>query len=117
MENRDGANIYPLFDLIGLLFFSDNKLSPRKELLHNINPLTGKIGQRKYNDSFNNRIRAAIRVGDMKLLTGNVGEPQAIDVISSKVTFGKSAALNSINEKIILTNFIFAISVMIELQV
>ena len=60
--------------LISHFVFSNNVLSQRKELLHNINPIIGKIGQRKCNDSFDNRIRAAIRVGDMKLLTGNIGE-------------------------------------------
>ena len=50
-----------------------NQPSPRKEL-HNIDPLYAPIGKRLYPDSFDNRFRAVIRVGDMKLLTGSVGK-------------------------------------------
>ena len=51
-----------------------NKPSPRKELLHGIHSLLKTAGQKLYPDSFDNRIRAAIRVGDMKLLTGKHGK-------------------------------------------
>ena len=53
--------------------FSTNRPSPRTQLLHNIDPLRKPAGKRLYLDSFDNRIRAAVRVGDMKLLTGNPG--------------------------------------------
>ena len=57
-----------------ILFFSQGKPSPRKELLHNIDPLTPLLGQRLYNDTFDTRVRSAIRKGNWKLLTGDVGE-------------------------------------------
>lgn len=58
-----------------------NQLSPRKELLHNIDLLYPPIGERLYPDSYDNRFRAAIRVGDMKLLTGSVGKTQRLNVL------------------------------------
>ena len=61
-----------------------NKPSPRKELLHNIDPLYPPLGKKLYPDSFDNRFRAAIRVGDMKLLTGIVGKNIYI-VLSQKL--------------------------------
>jgi len=45
--------------------------SPRKELLHNIDPLMPKHGSRLNISKFDNRVRAAIRVGNWKLITGN----------------------------------------------
>ena len=49
-------------------------ISPRKEILHNIDPLTPAVGERLYEDTFDNRVRAAIRVGEWKLITGNPSE-------------------------------------------
>ena len=62
-------NCYEIFTNCHV-YFSVNRSSPRTELLHNIDPLRELVGQRLYPDSFDNRIQAAIRVGDMKLLTG-----------------------------------------------
>ncbi|GFN95654.1 arylsulfatase b-like [Plakobranchus ocellatus] len=49
--------------------------TPRKWLLHNIDPLFKKKGKekQKYAGIFDTRVRAAIRVGEYKLLTGNPG--------------------------------------------
>ena len=63
-----------------------NQPSPRKELLHNIDPLYPPIGKKLYPDSFDNRFRAAIRVGDMKLLTGSVGKIKMI-IISRHIIY------------------------------
>ncbi|KAK3599226.1 hypothetical protein CHS0354_012834 [Potamilus streckersoni] len=46
--------------------------SPRKELLHNIDPLFHK-GKPAYNGTFDTSVRAALRIGDWKLITGNPG--------------------------------------------
>ena len=50
------------------------KASPREEILHNIDPLFAPKGQRLYNHTFDTRVRAAIRVGEWKLITGDPGE-------------------------------------------
>ncbi|KAL4218609.1 hypothetical protein ACF0H5_021199 [Mactra antiquata] len=47
--------------------------SPRKELLHNIDPLYPASGQPLSNSTFNTTIRAALRVGDWKIITGEPG--------------------------------------------
>jgi len=52
---------------------SENAPSPRKELLHNIDILYKQSGPRLYPDTFDTRTRAAIRLGDYKLITGNPG--------------------------------------------
>ncbi|XP_005090307.1 arylsulfatase B [Aplysia californica] len=47
--------------------------SKRTVLLHNIDPLNHKVGAPLYHDTFDTRVKAAVRVGDMKLITGAPG--------------------------------------------
>ena len=47
--------------------------SPRKEILHNIDPLFDPAGVPKYNGTFKTSTRAALRVGDWKIITGEPG--------------------------------------------
>ena len=61
------------FENVCLLFSSAGAPSKRHVLLHNIDVLTAKKGVPLYNDTFDTSVRAAIRVGDMKLITGNPG--------------------------------------------
>ena len=49
---------------------SDGEPSPRHEILHNIDPLMPKRGSLLNISNFDNRVRAAIRVGNWKLITG-----------------------------------------------
>ena len=54
-------------------FYRNGKPSPRKEILHNIDPLYPPIGKRMYKDTWDTRVRAALRVGNWKLITGDPG--------------------------------------------
>ncbi|XP_064616928.1 arylsulfatase J-like [Liolophura sinensis] len=47
--------------------------SPRKEILHNINPLGPLTGRRVWKDTFDSRIKSSIRIGPWKLITGYPG--------------------------------------------
>lgn len=53
---------------------SNDTVSARQELLHNIDILYGRQGTPLYPDAFDTRVRAAIRLGDYKLITGDPGE-------------------------------------------
>ena len=55
------------------VYSSNKELSPRKELLHNIDSLYDQRGKRLFPDEFDTRVRAALRVGDWKIITGNPG--------------------------------------------
>ncbi|XP_071805939.1 arylsulfatase B-like [Asterias amurensis] len=97
----DGFNIWRMISL--------GKPSPRKELLHNIDPLEGptfwtladeKMWGRLSDLPFNVTMRAAIRHGDWKLVTGHVGSskwsppPESLEDISQVVQ--KDRRLSSI---------------------
>ncbi|XP_052789577.1 arylsulfatase B-like [Mya arenaria] len=47
--------------------------SPRQEILHNIDQLFKPSGRPLYNGTFDTTIRAALRVGDWKIITGDPG--------------------------------------------
>lgn len=55
---------------------SEGKKSSRQEILHNIDPMSRPVGRRLKSSPFDNRIMAALRQGDWKLLTGNPGKGQ-----------------------------------------
>ena len=65
----------PCFDFRSSIYSkkSQGKPSPRTELLHNIDPLEAHRGTSMYPDIFDTRVRAAIRSGDWKLMTGKIG--------------------------------------------
>ncbi|KAH3795498.1 arylsulfatase B-like [Dreissena polymorpha] len=48
--------------------------SPRTELLHNIDPHYAKHGRPALNGTFSTSIRAALRMGDWKIITGDPGD-------------------------------------------
>ncbi|XP_002735557.2 arylsulfatase B-like [Saccoglossus kowalevskii] len=70
---------------------SNGKKSPRKELLHNIDPKRTTLQTSNNNmiyrkDMFDASIQAAMRVGDWKILTGNPGNSSWIPPPESSIT-------------------------------
>ena len=57
-----------------VFIFSQSSASPRKEILHNIDPLAQPLGEPKYSGTFATSTRAALRVGDWKIITGEPGK-------------------------------------------
>lgn len=49
-------------------------VNQRSSILHNIDPLFQPVGHRLPKSPFDNRIRAAVRFGDWKLITGSPGK-------------------------------------------
>merc|ERR1719495_2126741 len=66
---------------------SQGKPSPRHILLHNIDIKYKKKGKPMFNDTFDTSVRAAIRVGDMKLITGDPGNSSWIPPPHDTLTF------------------------------
>ncbi|XP_071965862.1 arylsulfatase J-like isoform X2 [Antedon mediterranea] len=75
----DGYNIWPCI-------ISKNDVSPRKEILHNIDPLTIIQGKQWKNSPFDVRINAALRSGDWKIITGTEGSDDWVVPPDSGIT-------------------------------
>ncbi|XP_066285655.1 arylsulfatase B-like isoform X2 [Branchiostoma lanceolatum] len=80
---------YDVWDTI-----SEGKASPRTEILHNINPLIRQVNSNSVmfqdHNIFDTSIRAAIRSGDWKLITGKPGNADWLVKSSIRKTFEKS---------------------------
>lgn len=57
--------------------------------MYNIDPAAKPHGDRLYSDTFDTRIKAAIRYKDFKLLTGNPGNVQTVVYLINLVTWIK----------------------------
>ncbi|XP_069119486.1 arylsulfatase J-like isoform X2 [Argopecten irradians] len=63
---------------------SEGAKSPREILLHNIDPLFKPAGDKREGSPFDNRVRAALRWRDWKIITGNPGNSTWVPVPTSE---------------------------------
>ena len=81
--STDGLDGYNQWETI-----SKNTASPRTELLHNIDILYKGKGNDAYPDSgWDTRTRAALRMGDWKLVTGDPGNSSWIPAPGDRTLF------------------------------
>ena len=57
--------------IVPFFCFSSGAASPRTELLHNLDQGKDYVGETMYSNTFNTQVRAALRMGKWKLLTGD----------------------------------------------
>ena len=81
LKNKTVLNLTNCNHLMWIFLCISSKGAPsqRKELLHNIDPLEYPHGKALDGSGFDTRVRAAVRVGRWKLITGNPGKQLMMD--------------------------------------